>query len=322
MSSVKAFARTAWAAVVLIPLVCVTLAAVVAAVGGRVSPLADVLTHLAPLYVGAALLAMIALAPVRGRPRVAALALGAVTLIASAALIAPEYLRDVGPIANASEDQQIKVIQFNGYRYNADVEKAVDWLIRQEPDIVTIQETRPDLRAAILARTDWQVAGLPSGTLTIFSARPRLAMHRPKAGGRLHWVNATYPSASGPYEVVAVHLDWPNSPRQPGQFATLTRMIQNRSHDRLILAGDFNSTPWSYALRELDNTAGVIRRDRGLFSFPSGGGIADPISLPVPILPIDHVYAGPGWATVKVERGPRLGSDHYPVVLTLAPIRR
>ena len=41
-----------------------------------------------------------------------------------------------------------------------------------------------------------------------------------------------------------------------------------------------------------------------------------------PLLPIDHLYAGPGWATVSVRRGPPLGSDHYPLVVTLAPVAR
>ena len=43
------------------------------------------------------------------------------------------------------------------------------------------------------------------------------------------------------------------------------------------------------------------------------------MGLPFALLPIDHVYAGPGWRTVRAERGPRLGSDHYPVIVTLAP---
>lgn len=40
---------------------------------------------------------------------------------------------------------------------------------------------------------------------------------------------------------------------------------------------------------------------------------------PFPMLPIDHVYAGKGWRAVSVTRGPRLGSDHYPMVVVLAP---
>ena len=41
--------------------------------------------------------------------------------------------------------------------------------------------------------------------------------------------------------------------------------------------------------------------------------------LPFPFLPIDHVYAGRDWRTVRVQRGPRLDSDHYPVIVRLAP---
>ncbi len=35
---------------------------------------------------------------------------------------------------------------------------------------------------------------------------------------------------------------------------------------------------------------------------------------------VGALRAGPGWATVKVERGPWLGSDHYPLIVTLAPV--
>ena len=64
----------------------------------------------------------------------------------------------------------------------------------------------------------------------------------------------------------------------------------------------------------------LIRRDRALFTWPAQQDSRLRWLGLFPILPIDHVYAGPGWATVKVERGPRLGSDHYPVIVTLAPV--
>ena len=35
-----------------------------------------------------------------------------------------------------------------------------------------------------------------------------------------------------------------------------------------------------------------------------------------------QVYAGDGLRTVRVERGPNLGSDHYPIVAILAPLVR
>ncbi|MGH7012300.1 MAG: hypothetical protein ACREEX_15810, partial [Caulobacteraceae bacterium] len=41
------------------------------------------------------------------------------------------------------------------------------------------------------------------------------------------------------------------------------------------------------------------------------------LSSPFPFLPIDQVYAGDSWKTVSVKLGPRLGSDHLPVVVVL-----
>jgi endonuclease/exonuclease/phosphatase (EEP) superfamily protein YafD len=85
----------------------------------------------------------------------------------------------------------------------------------------------------------------------------------------------------------------------------------------MILTGDFNATPWSASLRRTDAALALTRRDRALPTWPAR---VLGRSWPLPILPIDHVYAGPGWATVKVERGPAFGSDHYPLVVILAPV--
>ena len=44
--------------------------------------------------------------------------------------------------------------------------------------------------------------------------------------------------------------------------------------------------------------------------------MVDGIAMP-PILPIDHIYAGSDWRMTGLRRGPRLGSDHFPLVATL-----
>src|SRR3546814_2882605 len=89
----------------------------------------------------------------------------------------------------------------------------------------------------------------------------------------------------------------------------------------MIVTGDFNSAPFSFAMRRGERAIGLTRRDRALASFPTEKKAIGPLRSPVPVVAIDHVYAGPGWATAKVERGPGgLGSDHYPVIVTLAPV--
>jgi endonuclease/exonuclease/phosphatase (EEP) superfamily protein YafD len=293
-----------------------------AANGGRSNLALDVLTQFAPLFLGAGLLILAVAFGVRRWARIPALALGLIILGAAGLLMVPEFRRDSGPIAASSAPGRIKIIQFNALHTNEDIGAVAAWLAAENPDIVTVQEARHDLRDVLRARTGWQVAGA-AGDLMIFSRAPRIRMDRPSLGpnSALHWVNATYPSASGPYEVITVHLGWPTGPLQRRQWAALARLVAHFPADRVILTGDFNATPWSFAMRDGERRMPLIRRERALPTFPTRWKIDEPLRSPVAILPIDHVYAGPGWATVKVERGPSsLGSDHYPLIVTLAPV--
>ena len=85
-----------------------------------------------------------------------------------------------------------------------------------------------------------------------------------------------------------------------------------------IVAGDFNLTPWSFALKGIDRRLGLERWDRALFSWPARMSPHSPLSWPTPFLPIDHLYAGRDWRVVSLSRGPLVGSDHYPIVARLA----
>jgi endonuclease/exonuclease/phosphatase (EEP) superfamily protein YafD len=292
--------------------------AAVLAHGGRWSAALDILTHFAVLYLAGGALVIVLALLLRNWGRLVAAGLGAVAVLASLLLMAPELLRGTGPAAPSDAPGQVKVIQFNTLRTNADIGPIADWLIAQRPDIVTLTEARHDLRDLLIERTGWHTAGA-HGHLIIFSREPRLQMRRPALPQPtpLTFVNAAYPSASGPYELVTVHFDWPTGREQPREHAALPALLAQRPRDRMILTGDFNSSPWSFALRRTEERLGLIRRDKALATFPA---TRRGFLWPTPVLSIDHVYAGPGWATVKVERGPRLGSDHYPLVVTLAPV--
>ncbi|MBX3483756.1 endonuclease/exonuclease/phosphatase family protein [Phenylobacterium sp.] len=291
-----------------------------AAQGGRFSPRLDVLTHFAPLYLAPAILAL-ALALFAARPMRGPVALTALAAVAAVAvLVAPEFL-SVGrdPRAAADAPDQLKVIQFNAWGRNEQAEAAVAWLVAQKPDIIVMQEGGR-LRDLLIARGFiTSCKGCSAGVMA------RRAPVRTFAEGRAdghsaYLVSSTYADARGEFTVVAIHRFWPTRfARDRAQTAQLRELIAEAPKERLILAGDFNSTPWSFARRAEDRDFGMIRRTRALFSWPAARISHNRLPAPFPYLPIDHVYAGPGWATVSVERGPKLGSDHYPVVVTLAP---
>jgi endonuclease/exonuclease/phosphatase (EEP) superfamily protein YafD len=299
---------------VLTVLVLAAAVGAVLALGGSRDPRLDVFAHFAPVY-GAVGLAGAVWALVAGRGPVIAAAVLAV--LASGLLVLPEMNRDAGPVAAAEAPGQLKVIQINALYDNPDIGRVADWLVAQKPDVITVTEARHDLRD-LLVRRGWKTAG-SGGDLMIFTRQRYARMNRPRVppSSLLNFVNASYALPGGAVEVVTTHLGWPTTPFVREQTRGLASVIARLPRDRMILTGDFNATPWSQELQGLDAGLRLTRRDRGVPTWPAQV-LGRP--WPLPFLPIDHVYAGPGWATVKVERGPWVGSDHYPLIVTLAPV--
>jgi endonuclease/exonuclease/phosphatase (EEP) superfamily protein YafD len=155
--------------------------------------------------------------------------------------------------------------------------------------------------------------------IEMFSKAPPIAWAglMPDLGLPAAW--ATYQGAGGPFTVVGMHAYWPfPGGLQRSQTDALAKIIGGLSKDRMIVTGDFNSTPWSFALRRQDRLFALERRTRALPSWPARTLKGKAL---FPLLPIDHVYAGKGWRTVSIQRGPRLGSDHYPVIVILQAAR-
>lgn len=277
----------------------------------------DVLAHFAPIWLAGGMAIALTAAVLRRAPlRRFSLVCAAVAVLAGGFLMAPELLRPPEPLVAPGAAGEIKLIQFNAYKNNADIGRVADWLIAQNPDIVTLQEARHDLRDLLVRRTGWKVAGAKEHVM-IFSREPRLRMTRPSIkGSRLTYMNATYLGPTGPFEVVTTHFDWPTARSFARQHQSLARLTAALPRERMILTGDFNTTPWSQALRRTDAALGLRRVDHALFSWPARvAGRA----WPAPVLPIDHVYVGPQWRVVTIDRGPYLGSDHYPLIVVLTP---
>ncbi|WP_374471401.1 endonuclease/exonuclease/phosphatase family protein [Phenylobacterium sp.] len=284
---------------------------------GRADLNADISNHFAPVWLAGSLGVLLSAAVFRDEARRLVLVVGALGVLLSGSLMLPEFLRPGGPKAAASTPGQLKIVQLNVWHHNPDLGRAVDWLVAEDPDIVVAEETTPAFRALMAERTDWHVT-CPDCEVMIFSKRrptgrslqpPRGARHVPMAVARF-----------SDLAVVGVHYAWPtDAADQQYQEARLARVLDGVDRERAIVAGDLNSTPWSFSRRRWDERFGLVRRTRAVFSWPARAQPRFPGVGLFPFLPIDHVYAGAGWATVAVERGPKVGSDHYPVVVTLAP---
>ncbi|MBP7649941.1 MAG: endonuclease/exonuclease/phosphatase family protein [Phenylobacterium sp.] len=301
-------------------LVCAVAALI--AQGGRVRPSLDILTHFAPFWLASAVVVVgyaLLLAP--RQLRMTFLTLGGVGVIASSALILPEFTRPMSPRAPAGAANQIKVIQFNVWGRNADLGETAQWIVDQNPDIVVVEEASVAIREALVARRAYHVVCGDCQVMIFSKLRPvdSGAPASPAGQPRPPIARGTYRNAGGEFVVLGVHYTWPTQGSlQQQQGRRLAWVLDHYPKEAMILTGDFNSTPWSFSRRREDRLFGLERRTRALFSWPAGEFSGRRIKMPFPFLPIDHVYAGKTWKTVSVKRGPRLGSDHYPVIVTLA----
>lgn len=288
--------------------------------GGRVSTRLDILTHFAPIYLAMALVAL-PLCFAATRELRLGLALCAVAgLVASGALLFPEYLPEGRAGSPAEGGQRLKVVQFNAWGGNATPEAAAAWIFAQDPDVVVLQEGA-EVAAALAATGKLHGTCVDCPVAILTRGKPLSSASGVPIGRDFSYLLAVnVASERGAFTVVGAHCFWPVfRTLSKAQAADLRRLVARYPRERMIIAGDFNSTPWSFARRRDDRDFGLIRRTRALFTWPAEKISHNRLPAPFPYLPIDHVYAGPGWATVSVERGPRLGSDHYPVVVTLAP---
>jgi endonuclease/exonuclease/phosphatase (EEP) superfamily protein YafD len=289
--------------------------------GGRLSLTLDIAAHFAPVWVAGGLVAATcALALPRDGMRRAIILLSLVAVLSAGQPILSEVLRKTSPRAAGDAPRQIKLIQFNAWHRNRDLDGAARWIAAQRPDVVVVEETSPQLLAAMQRHGRWNVSCRKCSVM-VFSPHEltRVRVVREK-GRQLPAVSlVTLPApGGGRYTVAGVHFTWPTEVGgHQDQVAGLNRLLARQSRERTILAGDFNSTPWSASRRAQDRALGLERRTKALFSWP----IQTPqerTPVPMPFLPIDHIYAGSAWRTVSVTRGPKLGSDHYPVVAVFA----
>ncbi|MES2896538.1 MAG: endonuclease/exonuclease/phosphatase family protein [Pseudomonadota bacterium] len=299
--------------------------AAVMAQGGRWSGVLDALTHLAPLYLagGVLVLAVALFTPQRlGATRLAIL--GGIAAIGALVLVFPELTSPVSPTASPDAPGRLKLIQFNAEPDPARYATQVRWLVDQDPDVLVLEGSGPMLRAAILKRMPRHLACSANCDVAIYSRARPVSVGR-FGGGRYglgpEMAVVGFSPVDGGHTVVGLHYARPGSVAPSSRTAKAVVQSENSRRmlkvvaplpkARLIVAGDFNSAPWSFVRRREDAALGIERRTRALFSWPAQGPTP-------PFLPIDHVYAGPAWKTVSVRRGPRIGSDHYPVVAVLA----
>jgi len=214
----------------------------------------------------------------------------------------------------------LRVVTFNLWRGNDRIDEVAQFLAREDADAVVLQEVTQEhdarLRGAL--RNIYPYAA-GDAHLIILSRHPIIAEGRIDRPGfppwislMLRWVRLDVKGSE--VELAGVHLARPFYPAlQEEDTETLIKFVLSRSGP-LVLAGDLNMTPWTEKLNRLTGATGLRRYNTFAFTWPMRRG---KFRL-IPFVAIDNVLASQHFAKIAMRAGPRLGSDHRPVIADLA----
>ena len=299
---------------------------------GFAVPELDLLNHgqifLLPGLVAGLLIVVVLL---RGNRRSVAVIVVLVGIAASASVMLPEFIGSLRQRSTAPESGTVTVMTHNLFGMNYEMDKVTAAIWAEDPDIIVLQEyfgeQATDLHPALLREYPFFVRcrGGKRANLGLYS---RLPFQQVEDGAcpddaygttRTAHILATFQTTDGkPFSVITTHMDWPFPVvRQNEQLSALSAVV-DKIEGPMVLAGDFNSTPWSYALRDFVARNGLVRETMNLFTFPMSWFYLGAWRDTLPFLPLDHVMTRGGIVVHEIGAGRATASDHLPVVFTFS----
>jgi endonuclease/exonuclease/phosphatase (EEP) superfamily protein YafD len=274
---------------------------------------ADLVTHFTVPALTVTLI--VAAGLLRRHPRLA-LGLGCLAVVQAAPLFRYMGPSPVQPDPRAAP--RLRLLMANVLEENtryADVEGLIR---RNQPDIVGLVEVTPEWiagLAAIRAEYPYRVEA-PEGTAGLalwFRTRPTVIdppVHPlPGASPVIH---AEFMFAGRPRHLWLVHPTMPFARKDRPEIPALAALIGRTPGSRIVV-GDLNTTEGSPWFADFLRTTGLRDSRLGFGRQPSW-----PSDLPYRIT-LEHAFLSDDLAVVARRLGPMIGSDHFPLILELAP---
>jgi len=268
--------------------------------------------------------------------RLLAIAAAAVALLtlAIAIYLAPlSGVMRLGARASADASADLHLITFNFDGSNREHQRVAAWLRERAPDVVLIQETYAIAGAQIPGTRQFLPYWVEQQTRAGYRGMSLLSRY-PFSDLEGYDQDSPYSRAvvdlpTGTVAIYTVSLENPVNDRT-GQYVTspldllygynsglrdrqIRLLIDRLETETLptIVAGDFNlmeiEAPYHWLRARLTDVYAAVGRGTG------ATWRAD-----LPLLRIDYVWADESWCPLTAQVGPELGSDHFPVEVTLA----
>ncbi|GAB2177869.1 endonuclease/exonuclease/phosphatase family protein [Dongia sp. agr-C8] len=227
----------------------------------------------------------------------------------------------------AVETPKLKVATFNVWTRNREFDRIMAYLREERPDIVFLEEVKEKHKQVFAALKDLYPTQVTCHESTI-DCETMLLSRFPARMQRAGRINGALPSAAiAEFEIdgriltaVAVHVVWPfpmaGADAQREQLLHLAESL-DAFQGPLLVGGDFNGGAWVRNQQDFRKRTGLAGEPGYHPTWPAlpiaGHDVPDWLRLP-----IDHVFSRGGPLVTAAEVGPELGSDHLPLMTTVA----
>lgn len=226
------------------------------------------------------------------------------------------YYYAVDPIRPPVAAPEYKAVLLNVFFLNSRRERVLAYVRDAEPDLAIFLEATAEWVDELRSLEDVLPFQARVGEMFVTSRRPLVGLRGLRLAAR-DAAGVTFATETDGQllTVIGAHVDWPLGPRisaaRNAQLDALAALARSADGPLLVLA-DLNTTAFSPVFRNL-----LVRG--GLSDCAAGRGLHAtwPALLPPLYLQIDHCLHGPGLDITQLATGPFVGSDHYPLEVTV-----
>jgi endonuclease/exonuclease/phosphatase (EEP) superfamily protein YafD len=216
----------------------------------------------------------------------------------------------------------LEILHANVYAGNADTQALIALIVAEQPDVVVLQEVTDAWTTAMETLRDsypYQHAHPRDDKfgIGVFARNPLQSVDviesppygfpslvvRQSVNGRIATYVTTHPIPPLGKEGFRARNE---------QLASIAEVIASISGPKLLI-GDLNTTMWAEHYEQLVESTGLTNARYGFGVIPTW-----PRQLPFARIPIDHCLVSDDIAVLDIRSGPNIGSDHLPLLLTLA----
>ena len=230
--------------------------------------------------------------------------------------------------ASGDGEDELRILTANVLQQNHDAEALVEFIAARKPDVILL--TEPDewweKRLSFLKKeyphrlkqAQTNTYGMllyskleliePEVRFLVKDDIPSMRAQMKLRSGETIWFYGVHPEPPGtPTEDGDIRGSGPRDV----EIVLVAKEIEPLKAP-VVIAGDFNDVAWSHTTR-------LFKRISGLLDPRVGRGLYNTFHADYPPLryPLDHLFHSDDFALVHFERGPHIGSDHFPIFAVL-----